>query len=84
MKMPVGGNVNGLFYGNHVKSIEKIHRRRNGAALAPPSLCAVRVTGPTGTQGAEGFWSWGGGIFKLEARFAIPVKHKSTGGIFTP
>jgi TolB-like protein len=35
--------------------------------------CAVRVTGPTGTQTAEGFWSWGGGIFKLEAGFQNPV-----------
>jgi hypothetical protein len=51
----------------------------NGAAyryalsLRDGGGCTVRVTGPGGTQGAEGFWSWDGSIFKLEAAFQNPV-----------
>jgi TolB-like protein len=51
---------------------------RNGAfyryvlSLREGGSCALRVTGPAGTQETEGFWSWGGGIFKLEARFPNP------------
>jgi TolB-like protein len=62
------------FAGSWTANIES-----NGASyryvltLKEGGSCTVRVTGPTGTQAADGFWSWGGSIFKLEARFANPV-----------
>ena len=46
---------------------------RYALSLKEGGSCAVRVAGPTGSQTAEGFWSWDGSIFKLDAAFDRPV-----------
>jgi hypothetical protein len=46
---------------------------RYGVTLRNGGGCTVQVTGPAGTQETEGFWSYAGDIFKLNALFRNPA-----------